>query len=55
MRPGRIWASSAASGSCGRASVQFVVVDWRHIPFGSPTMVGNLVVLSVLCGLWGRM
>ena len=50
VRPGKMCASNAALGNCGRASVHLVLVDCRQVPFGSPTMMGILVDPSVSCG-----
>jgi hypothetical protein len=49
-KPGKIWASCATCGSCGRSKLQVVLVDWRLAPLGRPTSIGDLVVPSVLYG-----
>lgn len=55
VNPGKIWASRAALGSCGRAKQQILLFDRRLAPLGRPTMTGDLVVPSVLYGLVVRM
>jgi hypothetical protein len=50
VRSGKMCASLAALGNCGRSRVQAVLLDRRNAPFGNPTVMVVLVVLSVLCG-----
>ena len=44
VKPGMMWASRACSGNCGSDSWTACVVDRSMSPFGSPTVIGGLLV-----------